>query len=98
MINQSSVSNEGLIKENIQYSQPSVSNFEKHIRYSRHLFFHHQRTPSKGRSRLVIHITIQLPENNRRSKENKSINPDHSLHSVRYFVYNLIHYLFMSVF
>ncbi len=92
-MNQSFSSTEGLMKKNIRYSQPSLSGIEKHIHYSLHLSFQHKRIPSNGRSRLVIHVTIRSPKNNRRSKENKSIDLDHNLHSVRYFIYNLIHYL-----
>jgi hypothetical protein len=98
MISQSLTPNEGLTKRNIRYSQSSVPSLERHVRYSRHLSFQHKRIPSNRRSRLVIHATIHSPTNNRRLKGSKSIDSDHELHSVRYFIYNLIHYLFISIF
>jgi hypothetical protein len=72
MINQSLSSTENSRKRNVRCSQPSSSGIEKHVRYSRHLSFQHQRTSSNGRFRLVIHTTIRSPKNNRRQIENTS--------------------------
>ena len=83
MINQSLSATEGLTKENVRHSQPSRSGVEKHVRYSRHLSFQHNPPPSNVRSQLVIHTTVRSPKHNRRQTENRSIDPDHNLHSVR---------------
>ncbi len=86
MLNQSLASNEGLIREDIRHSQPSVSHLGKQIRYSRHLFFQSKRISLNGRSRVVIHTSIQAPTTKLRPKENQTINSDHDLHSVRHFI------------
>jgi hypothetical protein len=64
MMNQSLSSTEGLTKEKLQYSEPSLPGLENHVRYmSRHLFFQHERISTNERSRLVIHASIQLTKN-----------------------------------
>jgi hypothetical protein len=98
MINQSLSSTENSRKRNVRCSQPSSSGIEKHVRYSRHLSFQHQRASSNGRARLVIHTTIRSPKNSRRQIENKSALPNSDLLSVRCLFYILIHYLFILIF
>jgi hypothetical protein len=82
MINQSLVSNDGLIKENSRHSQSSAPIIKKHVHHSRHRSFPHERIPSNGRARVVVHAKIQSLKINRRSKGSKSIGSDHDLHSV----------------
>jgi hypothetical protein len=89
----------GLIKGNVLSTRTSVPQVTmNHARYSRHLSGSHTRIYSNGRPRIVIHATIRSPKSKRHSKENESIDPNKDLHSVRYFMYNFIHSLYIFIF
>lgn len=73
-------------KVTVRYSQSAMTGLYRHVHYNRHHSLRSKRVASNSKPRVVIHARIQSTENDRRSMGNKRTDPEHNLHSIRYFI------------
>jgi hypothetical protein len=90
MITPSVSSTHDLIKENLQYSSPSVTRV-KDAHYSRHLSVGYGKRSLNRKPRKIIHVIVRSPKNNRDPGEIKSAHSTLDLHSVKTLFYYLIY-------